>query len=214
MPGDVPLNLFIIHVYLQVPLLYCTPYHLNNSMHPTPHNPMSPAPLFTHPRPKIEPAQLGFRFRTRNRSPRSARARSLYLGLPPAQLPCPFHHPHSWHTLHLLFACLGQYRVHALGISCRRAKTFATTRSQCPDLPQLIPPPFPHLRHAPRQPFPPQTIGERNAPATGVVRQVPCPHSFFTAPAAPTWSPPPTTSHACFPLAIPAPDHYRAQRAH
>jgi hypothetical protein len=151
--------------------------------------PISPTPLFTHPRPKIEPAWLSFRFHMWNRSPCSACAQSLYLGLPPAQLPCPFHHPHSWHTLCLLFVHLGQYRTHALSISCLRVKTFATTRSQCPDLPQLISPPFPHLRHTPRQPFPPQTISKCNAPATGIVRQMSRPpHSFQPQP--PTHLPP------------------------
>ena len=85
---------------------------------------MPPAPYFSQPRPNTEPAWLGFRFCSTNRLPCSARARSLYFGLPPAQLPCPFHHPHSWHALLLLFVRLGQYQVHALSIGCRRAKTF------------------------------------------------------------------------------------------
>lgn len=71
---------------------------------PPPTTPMPPAPYFSQPRPNAEPARLGFRFRSTNRSPRSARARSLYFGLPPLP-PLDLSIPAS-HNLKDPFRCL------------------------------------------------------------------------------------------------------------
>jgi hypothetical protein len=130
---------------------------------------MFPTPLFPHPRPKIKPTQLGFQFSTWNRSPH---AQSLYLGLPPAQLPCPFHHPHFWHTLRLLFTRLGQYQ--------RMRSVLAVVGSTpSPPLDPSVSDSH-HLKHpstpsATSQARSPAEITERSALAAGVGRQMPPP---------------------------------------
>ena len=70
-------------------------------------------------------------------------------------------------------------------VTVSSGKCRALTCSLQPRLPPLVLPHLPHPRHPSSWRFPPQTMSERNVPATGVVRQTPRPHSFFTAPLPP-----------------------------
>jgi hypothetical protein len=120
------IHLFIICIYLQVLLQLHAPTTLTTAYTPPPTIPVLPA---LQARPKPSPHSLVFSFACQTTPSLGLHLISSISAPPPTQLPCPFHHSLSW-----------------------RAKTFATTRSQCPVLPQpqtSLPLSFQHQKHTP-----------------------------------------------------------------